>query len=129
LAVKIDEPDHPLMAVFKGHRGFRIVTELYASTPPIYSRDKQRVLMSLDMRDPATRAQAREERDLDTGISWIENWGKGRVFYTNLGHGGSGAGLELENSPVLEHLLLGIRWALGYLKNVDATPKGKPEKN
>ncbi|MFB3787824.1 MAG: ThuA domain-containing protein [bacterium] len=127
-AVKIDEPDHPLTAPFKGHRGFRIVTELYASTPPIYSRGKQRILMSLDMSDPATRARATEDRDLDTGISWIKNWGQGRVFYTNLGHGGNGAGLELENTPVLEHLLLGIQWALGDLKNVDAAPKDAPKK-
>lgn len=127
--IKIDEPNHPLMAPFKGHRGFRIVTELYASTPPIYSRDKQLVLMSLDMSDQATRAQASEERDLDTGVSWIKNWGSGRVFYTNLGHGGNHAGLELENSPVLEHLLLGIQWAMGDLKNVEATPKGTPKKN
>jgi type 1 glutamine amidotransferase len=128
-AVKIDEPDHPLMAPFKGHRGFRIVTELYASTPPVYSRDKQLVLMSLDMSDPATKARVSEERDWDTGVSWIKNWGKGRMFYTNLGHGGNRAGLELENTPVLEHLLLGIQWALGDLKNVDATPKGTAKKN
>lgn len=44
--------------------------------------------------------------------------------YTNLGHGGNHAGIELENTPVLEHLLLGIQWALGDLKDVDATPKG-----
>lgn len=125
-AIKIDEPTHPLMAPFKGHRGFRIVTELYASTPPIYSRDKQLVLMSLDMTDPATRAQATSDpRDRDTGVCWIKNWGQGRVFYTNLGHGGNRAGLELENTPVLEHYLLGIQWALGDLKNIDATPRGK----
>lgn len=128
-AVKIDEPQHPLMAPFKGHRGFKIVTELYASTPPLYSRDKQLVLMSLDMSDPATRALATEDRDLDTGVCWIKNWGKGRVFYTNLGHGGNHAGLELENTPVLQHYLLGIQWAMGDLKNVDATPKGAPKKN
>jgi type 1 glutamine amidotransferase len=117
------------MAPFKGHKGFRIVTEIYATTPPIYSRDKQLVLMSLDMSDPATRAKATETRDMDTGISWIKNWGKGRMFYTVLGHGGNHAGLELENKPVLEHLLLGIQWALGDLKDVDATPKGAAKKN
>ncbi len=122
-AVKIDEPNHPLMAPFKGHKGFRIVTELYASTPPVYSRDKQLVLMSLDMTDPDTKARASQEADQDTGVCWIKNWGKGRVFYTNLGHGGMRAGLELENDPVQEHFLLGIQWALGDLK-ADATPKG-----
>ena len=123
-AIKIDEPTNPLMEPFKGHEGFRIVTELYASTPPIYSRDKQLVLMSLDMKDAATRNLARTDADMDTGISWIKNWGSGRVFYTNLGHGGMRAGLELENSPVQEFLLRGIQWAMGDLKGVDATPKG-----
>ena len=66
---------------------------------------------------------------MDTDVSWIENWGKGRMFYTNLGHGGNHAGLELENTPVLGHLLLGIQWALGDLKNVDATPKGARRKD
>lgn len=127
-AIKIDEPNHPLMAPFKGEKGFKILTELYASTPPIYSRDKQLVLMSLDMSDPATRERASDEKDMDTGISWIKNWGKGRMFYTNFGHGGNGAGVELENTAVLEHLLLGIQWALGDLKGVDATPKGAPKK-
>jgi len=122
-AVKIDEPNHPLMAPFKGHKGFRIVTELYASTPPVYSRDKQLVLMSLDMTDPDTKARASQEADQDTGVCWIKNWGKGRVFYTNMGHGGMRAGLELENDPVQEHFLLGIQWAMGDLK-ADATPKG-----
>jgi len=128
-AVKIDEPNHPLMAPFKGHKGFKIVTELYASTPPIYSRDKQLVLMSLDMSDEATKAAARAEADMDTGVCWIKNWGKGRMFYTNIGHGGNNGGLEIENTPVLEHYLLGIQWALGDLKNIDATPKGTPKTN
>lgn len=49
-------------------------------------------------------------------------------FCTNLGHGGNHAGLELENTPVLEHYLLGIQWALGDLRNVDATPVGAVKK-
>jgi hypothetical protein len=122
-AVKVDEPDHPLTAPFKGQKGFKIVTEIYASTPPIYSRDKQLVLMSLDMSDPSTKAQASKEADYDTGVSWIKNWGQGRVFYTNFGHGGNRVGLELENGPVQEHFLLGIQWAMGDLQ-ADATPKG-----
>ena len=121
LAVQAARADRPAVSVDREVRE--------ATTPPIYSRDKQLVLMSLDMSDPATRAQAKEERDFDTGVSWIKNWGQGRMFYTNLGHGGNRAGLELENTPVLEHYLLGIQWALGDLKNVDATPKGGPKKN
>ncbi|MGD8501680.1 MAG: ThuA domain-containing protein, partial [Phycisphaerales bacterium] len=46
-AIKLDQPDHPLMAAFKGE-GFKIKDEIYRTDPPLYSRDKQLVLMSLD---------------------------------------------------------------------------------
>jgi uncharacterized protein len=127
-AVKVDEPDNVLNAPFKGHRGFRIVSELYASQPPIYSRDNQLVILSLDMTDKTTAAQATSDADKDTGISWIKNYGKGRVFYTNFGHGGNHKGLELENTPVITHILLGIQWALGDIAGVDATPRGTKAK-
>ena len=39
-AIKIDEPNHPLMASFKG-QGFKIVDEIYRTEPPLYSRSKQ----------------------------------------------------------------------------------------
>ncbi|MHC4517405.1 MAG: ThuA domain-containing protein, partial [Planctomycetota bacterium] len=39
-AMKIDEPDHPLMAPFEG-QGFKIKDEIYRTDPPLYSRDKQ----------------------------------------------------------------------------------------
>ncbi|MHC4581400.1 MAG: ThuA domain-containing protein, partial [Planctomycetota bacterium] len=52
-AFKIDDPDHPLMAAFEG-KGFKLSDEIYRTDPPLYSRDKQRVLMSLDMSDPTT---------------------------------------------------------------------------
>lgn len=119
-AVKVDEPENILNSPFKGHKGFKTVTELYASQPPVYSRDKQLVLLSLDMADETTAAQATTEADKDTGVSWIKEYGKGRVFYTNFGHGGNHKGLELENTPVIEHILLGIQWAMGDIDGVDA---------
>ena len=57
VAIKIDEPDHPLTAPFKG-KGFKVKDEIYRTAPPTYSRDKQLVLMSLDMTDPANVARA-----------------------------------------------------------------------
>ncbi|MFC1781307.1 ThuA domain-containing protein [Planctomycetota bacterium] len=119
-AVKFDEPDHPLMVPLQGHQGFRIQTEIYRSWPPLYSRDKQLVLMSLDMSDEATSNTAQDERDSDTGITWIKEVGEGRMFYCSLGHGGN----ITQMTPILEHYLLGIQWALGDIDGVDATPKG-----
>jgi type 1 glutamine amidotransferase len=117
-AIKIDEPDHPLTAAFKG-KGFTINDEIYRTDPPLYSRDKQRVVMSLDMSDPATRnAKGVRPSDADTGITWIKNWGKGRVFYCSLGHNDH----IFWHSAILQHYLDGIQFALGDYK-MDATPK------
>ena len=117
-AFKIDQPDHPLMAPFEG-QGFKISDEIYRTDPPLYSRDKQLVLMSLDLSDPTTKnAKGVREGDEDTGISWIKTWGKGRLFYCSLGHNHD----ITWTPPVLEHYLRGIQFAMGDFK-VDATPK------
>ena len=70
----------------------------------------------------------------DYPVAWLKKVGKGRVFYTSLGHrediwsaewkAGSG---ERKNTPEVseayqKHLLGGIRWALG-LESCDAKPQ------
>ncbi|MHC4534492.1 MAG: ThuA domain-containing protein [Planctomycetota bacterium] len=117
-AIKIDEPDHPLMRAFRG-KGFKINDEIYRTDPPLYSRDKQRVLMSLDVSDPATRnAKGFKPTDVDTGISWIKTVGKGRIFYCSLGHNNH----IFWNRAILRHYLDGIQFAFGDYK-VDTKPK------
>lgn len=117
-AFKIDDPDHPLMAAFEG-KGFKISDEIYRTDPPLYSRSKQRVLMSLDMSDPATKsAKGVKPSDEDTGITWIKTWGKGRLFYCSLGHND-----HIFWTPmIMQHYLDGIQFALGDYK-VDTTPQ------
>jgi type 1 glutamine amidotransferase len=79
-AVKLDEPGHPLMKSFEG-QNFKINDEIYRTLPPHYSRQNQRVLMSLDMSDPTTKnAPGTTPEDMDTGISWIKPVGKGRLL-------------------------------------------------
>ncbi len=116
-AFKIDEPDHPLMVPFGG-QGFKISDEIYRTDPPLYSRDKALVLMSLDMSDETTAKKSEKPADADIGISWIKSWGKGRMFYCSLGHNHD----ITWTPPVLEHYLRGIQFAMGDLK-VDTTPK------
>jgi type 1 glutamine amidotransferase len=127
-AVKLDDPDHPLMKSFGG-KGFKIHDEIYRTDPPLYSREKQRVLMSLDMSDPATKnAKGVKPEDMDTGISWIKKVGKGRLFYCSLGHNPH----ITWDKPILEYYLAGIQYAAGDLK-VDDSPlactKEKSNKN
>ncbi|MFC1781308.1 ThuA domain-containing protein [Planctomycetota bacterium] len=118
--VKFDEPDHLLMEPFKGHTGFRIDDEIYRTDPPLYSRDDRLVLMSLDMDDEVNQSVVSDEPDLDMGLSWIRTWENGRIFYGSLGHQHA----VTWTSPILEHYLLGIQYALGDIDGVDATPKG-----
>ena len=107
--IKIDEPDHPLTAPFKG-QSFKVKDEIYRTAPGIYSRDKELVLMSLDFSDPATSGvKGVIESDKDTGIAWVKEVGKGRVFYCSLGHNDQ----IFMTAPILEHYLRGIQFAAG----------------
>jgi type 1 glutamine amidotransferase len=51
-------------------------------------------------------------------IAWNKMYGEGRVFYTSLGHRED----VWENKAYQEHILGGIKWALG-LESGDATPQ------
>lgn len=115
-AVQIDDPQHPLTAAFKGE-GFKINEEIYRTKAP-YSRDKLRVLVSLDMTDK-TNLGVKDLKltDKDIPISWLRSYGKGRVFYCSLGHNHH----IFWNPAILQHYLDGIQFAMGDLK-ADATP-------
>lgn len=80
-AVKIDDPAHPLNAAFGG-RGFKIADEIYQYDN--FQRDSVRVLLSLDFSDSKTAGVRKEQTYVP--ISWVRDWGKGRVFYCSLGH-------------------------------------------
>ena len=59
-----------------------------------YTRADRRVLLSLDLSDPATAAilsprpgkESIHRADHDFAVSWIKRYGKGKVFYADLGH-------------------------------------------
>ncbi len=53
-------------------------------------------------------------------VSWIREYGKGRMFYTNFGHREE----TFMNKAIMQHMLDGILWALGRTK-VDATPSAE----
>lgn len=116
-AVKIDEPDHPLCRCFGG-KGFWINDEIYMFGHE-YSRDKLRVLVSLDMTQNTNQVKGRRE-DNDHAISWIHQYGRGRVFYCSLGNN-----IAVFHTPqILKHYVDGIQWILGDLP-ADATPSSK----
>jgi len=117
VAVKLDDPKSPLTAAFGG-QGFWVKDEIYQIDGP-YSRERIHVLLSLDMsRQENARPPDQIVRDDgDFPIAWVRREGKGRVFYTSLGHNP-----EIYRTPqLLQHYLDGIQFALGDL-SADATP-------
>jgi type 1 glutamine amidotransferase len=114
-AVKIDEPGHPLNSAFGG-KGFKIADEIYMYKN--FQKDSVRVLLSLDFSDPKTAGVKKDQTYVP--VSWVRDWGKGRVFYCSLGHDNH----VFWNAAVLKHCLDGIQFALGDLP-VDTTPRSQ----
>jgi len=114
VGIKIDDPKHPLCKVFDG-KGFMVTDEIYQFTK-IYSREKLRILLSLDMTKTADKGR-REDRD--NAVAWVKKHGKGRIFYCSLGHRPH----IFQDPKLLRFYLDGIQFALGDIK-VDTTPSG-----
>jgi type 1 glutamine amidotransferase len=51
-----------------------------------YSREKVRVLMRLDASKIDLGNKNVHRTDRDFAVTWVKTYGKGRVFYTTLGH-------------------------------------------
>ena len=113
ITVKIDEPNHPLNAAFKG-QSFQVIDETYTFGRQTYSRENLRVLTSIDYAKMSAEDKAKEQYprgDGDYALSWIRREGKGRVFYEAHGHNEKVYAM----TPILEHVLAGIQYVLGDL--------------
>jgi type 1 glutamine amidotransferase len=122
ISVKVDDTKSPLTAMFEG-KGFEINDEIYTFKAP-YSRDNLHILLSLDWPNTEEYAKSKNQKpnraDNDYALSWIRDYGKGRVFYCGFGHNHA----IFWNPAVMKHYLAGIQYALGDLK-ADATPSAK----
>jgi type 1 glutamine amidotransferase len=115
------DPTHPACKHYP--KTFRVYDEIYQMNG--FERGKVHGLLTLD-RHPNTRQPG------DYPIAWCKMYGKGRVFYTSLGHredvwdANWHGGRRMNDTTVAEafqkHLLGGILWALG-LEPGDATPQ------
>ncbi len=118
VTLKVEEPGHPLSRAFDD--SFFVVTdEIYQLKAP-YSRDKLRVLLSIDTEKTDMKVNGIHRKDNDFAISWVKSYGKGRVFYCALGHEHD----IFWNPVVLHHLLDGIQFTLGDLE-ADVAPSAK----
>lgn len=122
--VKIDDPASPLVAAFAG-RSFVHQDEFYRFVEGPLSRAKVRVLMSMDVENTDLnqgRGCARPcvRPDADYALSWIHNYGKGRVFFTALGH----TPAFFASPNLSDFFFRGIQFVLGDL-DADTTPSAK----
>ena len=120
ITYKIDEPNHPLTAPFKKLSGPLVINdETYTMGRDTYSRQNVRVLTSVDyskMCDEDKKKEVNPREDHDYALSWIKRDGKGRVFYMAHGHDET----NYAKTPLLEHLLAGMQYALGDLQADDS---------
>ena len=116
MTMKVEDPDSPINAAFAG-KDFQITDQAFQLQEPVL-RDHLHVLLRIDAAksSPPRRVHAARKEDMDFPMSWIRRQGKGRVFYTGLGHGAD----VFANPQMLQHMLAGIQYALGDLAANDA---------
>jgi uncharacterized protein len=105
VAIKVEDAKHPAAK----HLGtsFKITDEIYQHKN--FSRTNVQVLMSLDVASVDLNAKNVRRTDKDFAIAWCRKYGKGRVFYTALGHRPE----VWQDERFQNHLLGGLRWSWG----------------
>jgi type 1 glutamine amidotransferase len=116
IKIKVEDPKHPAGAGFQ--TGDEITDEIYQFRDKPYSRDKLHIILSVD--NSSIDVNKGKRKDQDYAISWCHDYGKGKVFYTSLGHRKE----VWKDERFQKHLLGGLKWATGVLPG-DATPSGK----
>jgi type 1 glutamine amidotransferase len=120
VTIRVEEPEHPIVKPF-GRGSFELTEEIYQLKAP-YDRSKLRVLLSLDTAKTDMTKKGIKRTDGDFALAWVKSYGKGRVFYTALGHN-----VAVVHDPrVGQHFLAGIQWALGQVPgSAEPRPGGK----
>ena len=114
--VVLDDPKFPAMQKFPAR--VKLTDEFYQIKD--FSRDKLRVLAHLDTSTLDMKKPLVHRTDGDFPAAWAKTYGKGRVFYSILGHEA-----DSWDNPVIRDMYFGaMRWALG-LADGDTTPLPK----
>ncbi len=111
--IRLDDPPHPLNAVFRG-QGWEFRDEFFRVHDP-YGRHRVRVLFSIDTeKTDLTKGRGAaplERADNDFALAWIRNYGRGRTFYCTIAHNP----YVFWDPPMLQFYLGAIQFALGDL--------------
>ena len=116
--VVVEDATHPFVKHFPAE--FTVHDEIYQFKN--YSRDRVRVLMRLDAKKLDLQNKNVHRTDQDFAVAWLRNYGKGRVFYSTLGHTQS----SWDRADVQKMWLEAIKWSLG-LTQAEATPRPLPK--
>ncbi len=115
--LKIEDPKHPAAVGITD--GMDWTDEYYVFTDAPYSREKLHIIMSIQA-DTFKPNPNGGRADNDYAVSWCREEGKGKVFYTSLGHRKE----VWQDEKFQKHLFGGLAWATGQAKG-DATPTAK----
>ncbi|MFN7812723.1 MAG: ThuA domain-containing protein [Planctomycetia bacterium] len=107
----VHEPQHRLAGMFAER--FRFKDEIYRYDRR-FKPENVRVLISIDMQ------ASKPQEPYHVPVSWIRDYGKGRVFYTNFGHNEA----TWQDPVFRSHAIQGIGWALARF---DAPAAPNPE--
>lgn len=115
-----EQPDFPAVSHFP--KEFTKWDEIYQ--PKDWSRDKVNVLLSLDPTKLNYENNPRIHRtDHDFAVAWTKMYGKGRVFYSTLGH----TPQSWEDPDVRKMYFEAVKWALGLTEG-STEPHARPAK-
>jgi type 1 glutamine amidotransferase len=112
--IVLEDPTFPAVKHFP--HAFTKRDEIYQ--PKEWSRDKVNVLLSLDASKLNYENNPRIHRtDHDFAVAWSKMYGKGRVFYSTLGHT-----KEAWDDPDITKMYFeAIKWVLGYTEGSTAS--------
>jgi hypothetical protein len=112
--ILLEDPNFPAVKHFP--HAFTKRDEIYQ--PKEWSRDKVNVLLSLDPSKLNYENNPRIHRtDHDFAVAWSKMYGKGRVFYSTLGHT-----KEAWDDPDITKMYFeAIKWVLGYTEGSTAS--------
>lgn len=114
--ILVEDRNHP--ATKHMPASFTLRDEIYQQKS--WSRDKVNVLMRLDEKKLDLKKQNVHRTDGDFAVSWTKMYGKGRVFYSTLGHVE-----EVYDNPMIKTMYVeAIKWALGLTQaGTESHPK------
>lgn len=108
IGVRVEDRNFPATRHFAPY--FTIYDEIYQFKD--YSRDKVHVLMSVDPKTVDLKNPRVHRTDQDFAVTWIREYGKGRVFYSSLGHREE----VWDRSDIQTMWIEAVKWAMGLSK-------------